>query len=132
VSAAQEGDRRALEELFARYLPRVRQIVALRMGRRQRQILEVDDVAQEALLSVFRGLERFEHRSQGSFRNWLARCVESQVAGAARKAGARKRGGGKVRLFCDLAPEGRSTQTFRDGNAAPQRLVTPERPTWGI
>ncbi len=32
VLAAQGGDRDALEGLFRRYLPRVRQIVALRLG----------------------------------------------------------------------------------------------------
>lgn len=123
VGAAQKGDRRALEELFSRYLPRVRQIVALRMGRRQRQILEVDDIAQEALLRVFQGLERFERRSEGSFRNWLARLVESEVAGAARKANAKKRGGGKVRLFSDLAPEGLRSTIFPGRGRTPSEIA---------
>ena len=123
VGAAQKGDRQALEELFARYLPRVRQIVALRMGARQRKILEVDDIAQETLLGVFKGLERFEHRSQGSFRNWLARCVQSQVAGAARKANAKKRGGGDVRLFCDLAPEGFRSTIFPGRGQTPSEVA---------
>jgi RNA polymerase sigma-70 factor (subfamily 1) len=101
VRAAQAGDRRALEDLFARYLPRVRQIVALRMGRRLRELEDVDDVAQDVLLKAFQGLERFEQRSEGAFRNWLAACVECEIADKARRAGARKRGGGKVRRFAD-------------------------------
>lgn len=32
VKKAQDGDRQAMEDLFVRYLPRVRQIVALRLG----------------------------------------------------------------------------------------------------
>ena len=53
VGAAQKGDRSALEALFERYLPRVRQIVALRMGRRLNQVVEFDDIAQDVLLKVF-------------------------------------------------------------------------------
>ena len=75
VGAAQKGDRSALEALFERYLPRVRQIVAVRMGRRLNQVVEFDDIAQDVLLKVFQGLDRFEQKSEGSFRNWLANCA---------------------------------------------------------
>ncbi|MBI4606901.1 MAG: sigma-70 family RNA polymerase sigma factor [Planctomycetes bacterium] len=101
VDAAQKGDSRALEDLFTRYLPRVRQIVALRLGRKLRQLLEVEDVVQETLLVVLRGLHRFEARDEGSFRNWLARCVECEIATQARKHGAKKRGAGKALRFGD-------------------------------
>jgi RNA polymerase sigma-70 factor (ECF subfamily) len=101
VRAAQGGDAAALEALFARYLPRVRQIVALRMGWRLRQVLEVEDVVQEVLLDAFQGLEKFQPRSEGSFRNWLARCVEREVVDAARTESRKKRGGGAVRRFSD-------------------------------
>ena len=106
VRDAQKGDRDALDSLFDRYLPRVRQIVALRMGQRLRQFTELDDLAQEALLSAFQGLERFEHQSEGSFRNWLARCVECAIVDCRRGADAAKRGGGNVRLFGDIDTEG--------------------------
>jgi RNA polymerase sigma-70 factor (ECF subfamily) len=102
VRAAQEGDARAREELFARYLPRVRQIVALRLGYKLRQLVEVDDVVQEALLRALEGLAGFAERSEGGFRHWLARCVEHEVVRQARRAGAEKRGGGRVRVFSDL------------------------------
>jgi RNA polymerase sigma-70 factor (ECF subfamily) len=101
VRAAQGGDRRALEDLFERYQPRVRQIVALRVGRRLRQLGELEDIAQEALLKAFQGLDRFEQRSEGSFRNWLASCVECEIRMHLRAAAAQKRGGGKVRRFGD-------------------------------
>jgi RNA polymerase sigma-70 factor (ECF subfamily) len=101
VRAAQAGDAAALEALFARYLPRVRQIVALRLGRRLKQIIEIDDIVQEVLLDAFRGLEKFEPRSEGSFRNWLARCVEREIVDTARTETRKKRGGGAVRRFSD-------------------------------
>ena len=101
VRAAQAGDAAALETLFARYLPRVRQIVALRTGRRLQQLIEIDDIVQEVLLDVFKGLEKFEPRSEGSFRNWLARCVEREIADCVRTETRKKRGGGAVRRFSD-------------------------------
>src|SRR5262245_12995939 len=84
VRAAQRGDAEALEALFTRYLPRVRQIVALRLGWRLRQLLEVDDIVQEVLLDAFQGLGQFEPRSEGSFRNWLARTVEREIVDTSR------------------------------------------------
>ena len=101
VSAAQEGNAAALESLFSRYLPRVRHIVALRMGWRLRQLVEIDDVVQEVLLDVFKGLDRFEQRSEGSFRNWLSRCVEREVVDTLRTQTRKKRGGGEIRRIGD-------------------------------
>ena len=97
VRAAQGGDEPSLEELFTRYLPRVRHIVALRTGKRVRQFVGLDDIVQEVLLKVFRGLDRFEQRTEGSFRNWLAVCVECEIRDQRRRADAKKRGAGKVR-----------------------------------
>ena len=105
VGAAQDGDRSAMERLFTRYLPRVRQIVALRMGRRLGRFMETDDIAQEALLKAFNGLDRFEHKSEGSFRNWLARCVECEIKDQVRKVDAKKRGAGKVYRFGDCSSD---------------------------
>ncbi|MBI4606734.1 MAG: sigma-70 family RNA polymerase sigma factor [Planctomycetes bacterium] len=102
VRAAQGGDSAALERLFARCLPRVRQIVALRMGRRLREMLEIEDLVQEVLLKVLKGLERFEQRSEGGFSNWLAKLVECEVIDQRRRGERRKRGGGRVRRFTDL------------------------------
>jgi RNA polymerase sigma-70 factor (ECF subfamily) len=101
IRAAQGGDAAALDALFARYLPRVRHIVALRLGWRLRQVIEVDDIVQEVLIDAFQGLERFEPRSEASFRNWLARCVEREITDASRTETRKKRGGGKVRRFGD-------------------------------
>jgi hypothetical protein len=103
VGAAQKGDRNALESLFERYLPRVRRTAALRTGRRLNQFVEFDDIAQDALIKVFQGLDRFEQKFEGSFRNWLANCVQCEIADQARRAVAKKRGGGKVRRFGDCA-----------------------------
>ena len=72
VREAQGGKSEAMEELFARYLPRVRQIVALRLGRRPSDFANHEDIVQEALLNTFRKLDQYEERSEATFRNWVS------------------------------------------------------------
>jgi len=123
VYAANAGDRQALEELFERYLPRVRQIVALRTGKRLREIADVEDITQETLLSVFKGLSRFEARSEGTFRNWVARCVECEVVRQLRFRQARKRGGGRVVRFDDLRSQGTLSSALAARSPSPSEVV---------
>lgn len=93
IRAAQGGDRAALENLFARYWPQVLKIVALRAGRPRREYQELEDVAQEAMLRAFRFFDRFDvERSEGTFRNWLARIVETALVDHLRRQKAEKRG----------------------------------------
>jgi RNA polymerase sigma-70 factor (ECF subfamily) len=106
VAAAQAGDRAALDELFARYLPRVRRIAAVRMGRTAAQFLELDDLVQESMLDAFRSLQSGQHRSEGSFCNWLARCVEHNLRDLLRRRRAAKRGGGRELRQADAAASG--------------------------
>lgn len=123
VEAAQAGEREALEALFERYLPRVRRIVALRAGYRLRQLEDVDDLVQDALLRVFRDLDRFEARSEGSFRSWIARCVEREVIDGARRANAEKRGGARVRRFGDASDSLLAESIFAGDSPTPSAVL---------
>ena len=90
VREAQGGNRDAVDALFARYLPRVRQIVALRLGYGWRRFTAYEDLVQDALLRLFSKLDRFEERPEGTFRNWVAVCVANSVRNSLRmeKSGA--------------------------------------------
>ncbi len=116
VRDAQGGDERALDDLFRRYLPRTRRIVACRMGWRLRQLEEHEDIVQATLLRVFQGLDRFEARTEGSFRHWVASCVECTIRNAVRDSRRMKRGGGKVRRWSELANESVSGIMFAAGS----------------
>jgi len=118
VAAAQGGDREALNDLFARYLPRVRRIVASRMGQRLHELFDHEDLIQDALGSAIGGLQRFEHRSEGSFCNWLAQCVENTMRNHARHDAALKRGGGRVKRFADFS-DSLAESIFADGKGLP-------------
>jgi RNA polymerase sigma factor (sigma-70 family) len=87
-----------MDDLFVRYLPKVRQIVALRLGRPLRDFAMYEDLVQESLLRAFEKLDSFEELSEGTFQNWIASCVMSSMNLYFRKAGAKKRGGGKIRV----------------------------------
>ena len=112
VRSAQRGDAEAVEDLFRRYLPRVRQIVALRLGYRQTDFSTFEDLVQEALLRVFENLDKYQQSSEGGFRNWVATCVGNTVRNCLRDARAAKRGGGRVRVFAELAPENLASAIF--------------------
>jgi hypothetical protein len=67
VRGAKSGDRKSLEDLFARYLPKVRRIVALRLGCTLRDFAAYEDMVQEGLLRAFEKLEQFQELSEGGF-----------------------------------------------------------------
>ncbi len=78
---------------------------------------------QESLLDAFRAIDQFRHRSEGSFRNWLARIVENNVRDHARRGGALKRGGGKVRVFRDLYESSSAGPELPGRDASPSQVA---------
>jgi RNA polymerase sigma factor (sigma-70 family) len=60
-------------------------------------------------------LERFEHRTEGSFRNSLAACVENAIRNEVRKHDAIKRGAGRVQCVADFATTRLAESLFPDG-----------------
>ncbi len=114
VRAAKDGSGTAMEGLFERYLPQVRGIVAARMGQRLRAVIELDDMVQESMRLAVGSIEQFEHGTEGSFRNWLAACVENAIRNEVRKQGAIKRGVGRVQRVADLAQSRLAESLFLD------------------
>jgi RNA polymerase sigma-70 factor (ECF subfamily) len=69
IALAAAGDRVAAQALCRELLPRVRNLVRYLL----RGDARVDDVAQEALIAVLRGLGSF--RGEGRFESWVDRVV---------------------------------------------------------
>ena len=69
VRAAASGDREAAACLVRELLPRVRNLVRYLI----RGDIEVDDVAQEALVAILQGLDTY--RADGSLRSWADRVT---------------------------------------------------------
>jgi len=88
VAIAKSGDGAAREELFARYLPRVSHMVAMRLGVPRASLpATAEDVAQEALLRAIGALDRFEMRSPGAFHAWMATIVLNCIRKQAKRSG---------------------------------------------
>ncbi|WP_157876575.1 sigma-70 family RNA polymerase sigma factor, partial [Streptomyces graminilatus] len=79
ISAAQAGDRRALDELVAGWLPLVYNIV----GRALNGHADVDDVVQETMLRAVDNLGSL--RDPDSFRSWLVAIAMRQIRDRARR-----------------------------------------------
>ncbi len=73
VAAARGGDQASLDELIAQYLPLVYNIVGRAVPRRS----DVDDVVQDTMLRVVRGLGGL--REPERFRSWLVAVTMNQV-----------------------------------------------------
>jgi RNA polymerase sigma factor (sigma-70 family) len=73
VVAAKAGDRQAMDELVAEYLPLVYNIV----GRALNGDVDVDDVVQETMLRVVHGIDGL--RDPDRFRSWLVAIAVRQI-----------------------------------------------------
>ncbi|MEU1179706.1 sigma-70 family RNA polymerase sigma factor [Streptomyces sp. NPDC005820] len=93
IAAAQAGDRQALDELVAGWLPLVYNIV----GRALNGHADVDDVVQETMLRAVDNLGSL--RDPDSFRSWLVAIAVRQIRDRARRRTA-------TRLDESTAPEG--------------------------
>src|ERR1043165_6596189 len=69
VAAAQAGDRAALDALLRRHYDRVHAVCRRIAGSSR----DADDAAQEAMISIVRGLPRFDGRAQ--FSTWAYRIA---------------------------------------------------------
>ena len=79
IASAAAGDRAAAEALCRELLPRVRNLVRYLL----RGDARVDDVAQEALIAVLRGLGSY--RGDGRFESWVDRVVARATFTAIRR-----------------------------------------------
>lgn len=91
VKATVEGDPQAFEEIVERYQRLVFNIIYHYMGRRN----EVEDLAQEVFLKVFRALETFD--ATRPLKSWIGRITANTCLDEIRKAPKRK-----VWSFADL------------------------------
>ena len=123
IQAARKGSDDAIDTLFRRYWPIVLRIVELRTKTRIRGDPGAEDIAQESLVEAFEGLGRFEQRSDGDFRNWLARIVENNIRDDYRRKHAQKRGGGRVRRFADLNESSLSESVFAGNDPTPSANI---------
>ena len=65
----------------------------VRVGGRLLQRETIEDVVQDVLVRVLRGLEGYEPRSDARWIDWVARLAQNEISNHARRASAQKRHG---------------------------------------
>lgn len=79
VWQGQRGDPSAVNELFSRYLPRMRRVLRIKMSAWLRSQVDPEDVLQETLMVAMRKLPELEVRTPASIMQWLAKIADYQV-----------------------------------------------------
>ena len=113
---ARDGDESAVEVLFERWAPRMRERVRRSLRGIVRRRIAESDVIQDAWLAAFLRFEDFEDRGEGSFGRWLQKILENKLKEALR----RHLGTGKRDARCEV--------TRGDGSgdrSAPDRARSP-------
>ena len=123
LDRAAAGDSEALNELFRKYLPALRAYLRLRMSPALRVKESCSDLAQSACREVLEHLDRFDHRGEASFRQWLFTTAWRTVAKKYRHYGSDKRDLARERAAQASATQGRDEELAQ----VYQTLSTPSR-----
>ena len=77
VHKVRDGEGGAMDELLERYQPRMRRIIAIKMGPKLRRQIDVEDILQEVFLTVFRKIGGLELRSKASILLWMTKIAQN-------------------------------------------------------
>ncbi len=92
VALAQVGDRSAWEWLVARYRSRLVSIARREAIERVRSRVDVEDLVQEMLCAIFRGLSHARFSSIEGFEGWFVKVGRHRVIDLARRGRSARRG----------------------------------------
>ena len=79
IEQFQQGDDRALNELFKRYQMRVLTAVRIRLGAKLRRKVESCDIVQDVMMDALRKLESFDFKTEGAFLHYINRVVTNKI-----------------------------------------------------
>ena len=86
VRRAHDGDQAAIDELFARYLPRLQRWAHGRLPAWARGSLDTHDLVQDTFMQVLQRLDQFEPRHEGAFQGYLRQALFNRVRDEIRRA----------------------------------------------
>ena len=85
VIRARSGDTNALNDLCARYLPRLQRWAHGRLPSSARGALDTHDLVQETLTNVVQRLDKFEPRHEGAFQAYVRQALLNRIRDEARR-----------------------------------------------
>ena len=86
LALAKSGDRRAVDRLFERYLPRLRRWASGRLPAWARSAFDTDDVVQDVLYRSIQRVSAFENQEDAGFHSYLRQAVLNRVRDEVRRA----------------------------------------------
>ena len=92
LQRARSGDRQALDQLFARYVPLLRRWASGRLPRWARDVADTNDLVQETLLQTFKKIDTFEYRGEGALQAYLRQVLANRIWEEFRKTARRPDG----------------------------------------
>jgi len=79
VWQGQKSNAGAVNELFTRYIPRLRRILCIKITAAQRTAVDPEDVLQETLIVATRRLNELEVRTPASILQWLSKIADYEI-----------------------------------------------------
>jgi RNA polymerase sigma-70 factor, ECF subfamily len=89
LDLVRQGDRDALERLYARCLPPLRRWARGRLPAAARGALDTQDLVQDTVVNSLRRLDQFESRHEGALQAYLRQAVLNRIRDEARRFGRR-------------------------------------------
>jgi RNA polymerase sigma-70 factor (ECF subfamily) len=89
VARAQHGDEDAINQLAARWLPRLKRWATGRLPQWARDLVDTHDVVQETVFQAFKRIEGFEVRGEGALQAYLRQAVLNRIRMEIRRVGRR-------------------------------------------
>ena len=89
IQRYRRGDKEALEQLFARHLPRLQRWAKGRLPKWARDVADTQDLVQETLLQTFNRIEVFEPQREGALQAYLRQAVMNRIRDEIRRKGRR-------------------------------------------
>ena len=79
LSLVRQGDRDALDRLYARCLPPLRRWARGRLPAAARGALDTQDLVQDTIVNSLRRLDRFDSRHEGALQAYLRQAVLNRI-----------------------------------------------------
>jgi RNA polymerase sigma-70 factor (ECF subfamily) len=89
IARARNGDRAALDRLFARHLPPLQRWASGRLPKWARDLADTDDLVQDTLLQTFKRIGDFEPRRVGALQAYLRQAIVNRLRDELRRKGRR-------------------------------------------
>ena len=131
VLKAKNGDDGAIEQICARYIPRLTRWAHNRLPGWARGALDTQDLVQETLVQVVRRLDQFDPRHEGAFQAYARQALLNRIRDEIRRAQRKPPGGQLETSHPSTGPspleEAIGQQALERYEAALQRLRPEER-----